>query len=117
MTNLPFCPSSGATTGRTRALNTSDGSAANTTLDCSTFTANNLLVQADAANTEVCFVRLSAESAPTAVIPAGSTLGDLPLMPGASFMIQNPVSNGTVGVSVVSGAAATIYVTPGEGGF
>lgn len=61
----------------------------------------------------LAFVRISKEATPT----AAST--DLPLLPGQSIIVQNPVSNGVVGLAVVSSGTTNvdIFFTPIQGGF
>lgn len=77
--------------------------------------ANSLLITnggASGAGTgQLVFVRVSAEATPTA------TSADIPVAPGRSVIVQNPVQpNGTIGVAVKASASGSndVYITPIE---
>lgn len=110
---LPFTPTTGATVGKTQSATSGAGSSsAGITIDCTATPANNILVTASSANTTMAFVRVTGEAAGSVVAAAT----DLPLAPGASRVIMNPVTNGKSGAAVFGTAAATVLFTPGEGG-
>lgn len=109
---LPFSRVSGATAGNTVAVvaNATPTSVAGS-LDSTTFPANNVLVTNS--GTVLVFVRMSNEATPVA------TAADIPLPGGTSRVLANTVPTGKTGLAVLSSTttSATVYFTPGEGGF
>lgn len=112
MSSNPFTPLSGATVGKTVLVTSGAGSSVAGTLDTTGTPVNNILLTADSANTGLAFVRVSGEAATS--ITAAAT--DIPLAPGTSRIVMNPVPGGKSGLAVFAAAAQKVYFTPGEGG-
>lgn len=112
MSSNPFTPLSGATVGKTVLVTSGAGSSVSGTLDTTSLPVNHILVTADSSNTGTAFFRISGEAA--ASIAAAAT--DIPIAPGQSRIVMNPVPGGKTGLAVFAAAAQKVYFTPGEGG-
>lgn len=108
---MTFQPNAGAATGSTVKVtaNSTPTSVAGS-VDCRTVPASTIRITNT--GTVIVFVRMSAETTPTA------TAADLPIKAGDTRYIGNPVSLGLLGVAVLSitTTAADVYFTPGNGG-
>src|SRR6185503_15661064 len=116
---LPFSPTTGATAGKTVKVTTNGATSVASSLDCTAAPANNILITNGGTNAAggdpgtgvLAFVRVTGEATPTA------TAADLPLLPGHTIVIANPVSNGKAGLAVLSSGTTNvdIFFTPGFG--
>ena len=113
MNGFPFAPlQASATVGATVKVTANDTptSVSGSLVNTAARQANTIRVCN--AGTVLVFVRVSAESVPTA------TASDIPIPAGESLLIQNPVGAGTAGLAALSSTttACDVYFTPGEGG-
>jgi len=116
----PFTPTTGATSGKTIKLTTNGSTSVAGNIDCTLAPANNIRIVNAGTNAAggdpgtgvTVFVRITAEATPTA------TAADIPISPGTSIIVQNPVASGKSGIAVVSTGTTNVdvFFTPGEGG-
>lgn len=105
----PFDPGNNGTIAQLNATSSAGGSLPHSattvvlTNTSATAIAYFTYIRTDAANTAV-----------TAVIPSGSTLGSMPVLPGQQIRIT--VNSGPkVYATIASAADGTLFITPGDG--
>lgn len=119
---LPFAPlQASASAGKTVKVTTNGGTSVPSTLTCDTNRRGSSIRITNAGTSAaggapgtgvVAFVRLSAEATPVA------TAADIPVAPGQTIVLPNPVPEGVCGIAVLSTGTTNVdlYFTPGEGG-